>query len=465
MKRMMITVAATSLWLSGVALGQETDPATDNGELLPTLVLPSCPEAQFNQEERKCFPVTLVTQGAKVASVGFTVEYPLASLTLPGGATDVLKGAALNGNQSLVAVVTPKPTDGVGTVQVTITPPFTIPIPTIADGEVVQICFTAPTGAPDSCAVLTVLKADMGDDSGKDIPVAMPGDGGIQVGNPPVTFVPDHYQCYQTKLSKGSAFESRPVFLIDQFEQRQTTVVKPEALCNPADKLEDGELIFDRDTHLAGYQIQEAKVCSDTGNLCVNAKDCNKGAKCAAPKHQSRTALINNQFGKLLVSTQPAKRLLVPSTKNLPALEAVAAVAVSEVDHFKCYGVKVNKRCEGEPIQACKKDADCGSSGPCSTGFAKGLQATVTDQFTQSKLFDLQKPMRLCTPVNKNNEGYKHPENHLMCYQVKVAKGQAAHSKQVNVAVSNQFGTVLLDTVKEEELCVPSEKTLIDADG
>jgi hypothetical protein len=54
----------------------------------------------------------------------------------------------------------------------------------------------------------------------------------------------------------------------------------------------------------------------------------------------------------------------------------------------------------------------------------------------------------------------------LLCYQVKPAKGQPKHDKVLGVFVDNQFEpeqSEQLDTVTEEELYVPSTKTLPDA--
>lgn len=114
------------------------------------------------------------------------------------------------------------------------------------------------------------------------------------------------------------------------------------------------------------------------------------------------------------------------------------------VDHYKCYTVKVNKAApKFQPI----------------------LGVPVVDQFNQPKLFDLKKPTRLCTPVEKTFKGevdpIKNPTTHLMCYQATPAKTdppQPKHEKVLGTHVNNQFGPERLDTIKEEEFCVPSEK-------
>jgi hypothetical protein len=83
----------------------------------------------------------------------------------------------------------------------------------------------------------------------------------------------------------------------------------------------------------------------------------------------------------------------------------------------------------------------------------------VVDQFDQPKLFNVTKPTRLCTPVDKNGEGIEHPETHLACCLVQRAFGQPRHVPVHGIHVNSQFGPEQLDTVAETELCVPSTKT------
>ncbi len=60
--------------------------------------------------------------------------------------------------------------------------------------------------------------------------------------------------------------------------------------------------------------------------------------------------------------------------------------------------------------------------------------------------------------MDKNGEGIQNEAAHLMCYQAKPAKGQPPHQRRTGIHVNNQFGQEQLDTIKEEELCVPSAK-------
>jgi hypothetical protein len=46
-----------------------------------------------------------------------------------------------------------------------------------------------------------------------------------------------------------------------------------------------------------------------------------------------------------------------------------------------------------------------------------------------------------------------------MCYQVKRSSGQPRYDKVLGIYVEDQFGDGQLDTISEDELCVPSIKT------
>lgn len=234
----------------------------------------------------------------------------------------------------------------------------------------------------------------------------------------------DDFEVVEGESLKGGALETpAPEFvplevtLTDQFETAVFEVKKRDRLYNPANK--NDEEINDPNTHLVGYKIKRVK---------------------GQPKHEKQTnILVEDQFGQLFVDTQKPGCLLVPSLKDLVSeIPDENVPGDFPLDHFKCYKVKVTK---GTP------------------GFPEGIQAFVVDQFGQPKLFDVKKPTMLCTPVDKG-EGRKNPEAHLMCYAVKPAEGQLEHVKVLGIHVNNQFGPLQLDTKKEEELCVPSEKIL-----
>ncbi len=239
-----------------------------------------------------------------------------------------------------------------------------------------------------------------------------------------VVFLPlDHFLCYKGKVTTG--FQAQAVSLEDQFDDgpQTVTVKKPASLCNPAEKTFNGnvEPIKDPNTHLLGYKIKQEAL------------------------HEPVTGIIvKNQLHPdgLSVDTMKPDGLLVPTAKDLLNSVPEPDPDTHGVDHYKCYKVKVTPR---------------------TPKFPKGLQASLVDQFDQPKLYNIKKPTRLCTPVldKEHPPGThtlaKNPDLHLMCYKVKPA---TAHTPLTGIHTNNQFGPEVLDTIKEEELCVPSEKIL-----
>jgi len=226
----------------------------------------------------------------------------------------------------------------------------------------------------------------------------------------------DHYLGYAAKTAKKTPkFDKVTVELSDQFGSGIFEVEKTTRLYNPVQKTKDGcEFpINDKVTHLKAYKIKEAQ----------------------------NNVLVKNQFGELIVTTSKAELLLVPTAKshndpNVPEL------ASTRVDHYKCYKVKIDKNA---PLQF------------------EPLQVTLFDPNfnADKKVFDVIKPKMLCNPVDKNGEEIMNPTNHLMCYDVEPAEGFKKNKKR-SVFTNNQFGPEQLDVKKEKELCVPSEKTLLE---
>lgn len=114
------------------------------------------------------------------------------------------------------------------------------------------------------------------------------------------------------------------------------------------------------------------------------------------------------------------------------------------LDHFKCY--------------------PAATLAPVPTPPAVRL----VDQF-ESKNTRLLKKFMLCNPVDKNDEGLAHPDEHLMCAAIKDAPRpsvglltptptpQPTFAPHL-VQVTNQFGTATLLVEKPAWLCVPSSK-------
>ena len=311
------------------------------------------------------------------------------------------------------------------------------------------------------------------------------GGGTAPASAPPL----DHFQCYRTSgfcaedahTHAGAAWESESqcgdaedetdfwkpqdfsdlqVRLRDRFETGFFDVGKPIGLCNPADV--NGEGIEDTETHLRSYRIWASHT------------DRSRASHTDRPPHghtKRRDIRIENQFhprfGKLTVDIIKADRLLVPSAKSLSGPVDPPDPASHAVDHYKCYQVVPSH----------------GASD-----FPRHLRASVVDQFGQPKVFEVMKPGRLCVAADKNGEGIKNPAAHLMCYPVKPVAGfcdrgakanrgrvceketdcggkngktryctaQPKHVKVSGIYTHNQFGQEKFDTIREEELCVPS---------
>jgi hypothetical protein len=218
----------------------------------------------------------------------------------------------------------------------------------------------------------------------------------------------DHYLCYKAKPTKSAPrFTQVPgVTLVDAFESGAGTVVKPKALCAPANKNDEG--LRDPATHLLSYILR-----SDV-------------------THVPQTGLgVADQFGTLSIDTVKASRLLVPAGK---ALGQAASAPTGSIDHYKCYKARVT---------------------PSTPKFV-ATQADVADQF-EDRVYDLKKPKELCVAVDKNGEGVNHPGSALLCYKAKAASGEPPHVPVVNqINTADQFGALQLDTKKEDKFCVPA---------
>jgi hypothetical protein len=66
----------------------------------------------------------------------------------------------------------------------------------------------------------------------------------------------NHYKCYKVKPTKGSPkWIEQVVNVVDQFEEKETRLIKPSFLCNPVDK--NGEGIPCEENHLVCYRIKD----------------------------------------------------------------------------------------------------------------------------------------------------------------------------------------------------------------
>jgi hypothetical protein len=227
------------------------------------------------------------------------------------------------------------------------------------------------------------------------------GNGGVTTTTLPGPMPSDHYKCY--KLRQGrNRFHPGPVSLIDRFGAIANVVEEPERLCNPVDK--NGEGIDDPTAHLMCYDL--------------------------APQRgfQGREVVVRNQFGDQLLTVVRAESLCVPAEKD-------GVQSALNLNHFKCYRVSQRR--------------------------GKFAQRTVTlaDQF-ESKTTIVQRPVSLCTPVDKNGEGVVDAQKHLTCYRIVDVAGQPEFAQRF-VSVEDQFSAQQVQAFrgtcrKASLLCVPS---------
>jgi len=296
----------------------------------------------------------------------------------------------------------------------------------ISPDQLMEPYYTGPSGDPGFA--IAALQ-DLGWDLGAGIPTTttttLPANGSsttttATTTTSTTTTLPaiDPFLCYRAKTTKKTPkfVAVGGVSLDDEFETGTVTVTRPQALCNPASS---SGVMLDPDTHFTSYAI-------------------------APDSAHARVELITvtDAIGSTVVDTVKVGRLLVPSAKSLVGPPLAPDPAAHDVDHFKCYGVSV-------PIGA-------------PTPF-KSVEVLLQDQFTGApRRFSLKKPRLLCNPVDKNDEGIKNEDGHLLCYKVKPAKGELKHERRIGVYVANQFGGQQLDTKKEELLCMPAVIRLLE---
>jgi len=119
----------------------------------------------------------------------------------------------------------------------------------------------------------------------------------------------------------------------------------------------------------------------------------------------------------------PAGVGIAPAGATPPAVNAVGGWP-----HFECYDID-----EHYPSEEYR-------------------EVMLSDQFDKSDK-KIGKITRLCTPVDKNEEGIPDAELHLVCYEI--LKG---HDPNQAVETTNQFGDATMNVRVAQELCVPSRK-------
>lgn len=220
----------------------------------------------------------------------------------------------------------------------------------------------------------------------------------------PVVFA-SHFQCYEVDRTTMAPILGVPV--ADRFgaatvDLANSTRVK--RLCNPAGIDGAGPPIGP--DHLAGYVISAR-----------------------TPRFTPITGTtVANVFGTTTLTVVRPILLMVPSAKSLTG--APPPLGQPSIDHFQCYVVR-NAR-------------------------ARRARITVTDQFG-TRTLDVKRPSRLCTAVDKRNEGVLNPDDNLLCYEVRTSPGTRRFTGPGGpVYIDNQFGPDTLKVTRPTELCVPS---------
>jgi hypothetical protein len=81
----------------------------------------------------------------------------------------------------------------------------------------------------------------------------------------------------------------------------------------------------------------------------------------------------------------------------------------------------------------------------------------VSDDFTNpAKTFVLNKPAHLCMPADAQSQGIMDRKIVFLCYAASPALGQPRHIPQLGIHLNDEFGTQVMNTVKELEICLPS---------
>jgi hypothetical protein len=86
----------------------------------------------------------------------------------------------------------------------------------------------------------------------------------------------------------------------------------------------------------------------------------------------------------------------------------------------------------------------------------------LVDDF-ENENHQVLKPRHLCTPANKNAEGTLDAVTHGKTYRLRGVPGSPRHVPQTNIKVTNQIGSIRLDTIRPDLLFVPTAKSLVSS--
>jgi hypothetical protein len=267
-------------------------------------------------------------------------------------------------------------------------------------------CIPRSTGLPGKSR--GALLHDFWSGNGRSAPVAM----GTAVAEVAVA-AGDAEDCYSARTSKGAVEPPLPtgVLVGDVFGSGLVDLKAVRGLCTPAAV---GSDVLDPSIRLVSHVV--------------------KSSPGEPRRPRQRGVGVRDVFGSLTLDLVKADRLLVPA--SLDPTMPPPPPADPSLDAYLCYKAKTSA---GTPK------------------LAKGLQATVDDEFTTGgSVRDVKKLKRLCLPADVG-DGIDHPDALLTCYLARPAKGQPRHDSRSGLNVTTSLtGARRVDTRKEDLLCLPA---------
>jgi hypothetical protein len=220
----------------------------------------------------------------------------------------------------------------------------------------------------------------------------------------------DAFVCYAARASAGSPrFAAVTVAVRDEWNDGSLDLRRPKMLCAPADV---GGGIVDATTFLRAYT---SRVTRHT----------------TAPAAQNGIH-TSNLLGDLTIDRKSAPQLLLaPSAVDPGADPPPPAPGSHDLDHYRCHGAH------------------------SVTAFPGG-EITVQDALSPPRTLRLTKLLRQCSPVDAQGADIVDPARELLCYRVRVPRGESKHVPVLGLHTADSFATARVDTRKERELCLPT---------
>jgi len=232
-----------------------------------------------------------------------------------------------------------------------------------------------------------------------------------------------------------------PVTVADRFGSAAYDVGKLAPFEAPA--AVNGAAVLDAATDLEGWAVKPAK---------------------GTPRFAKRRDVrVVTACSDTFLQVKKPSGLLVPAASSLVGPVAAPDPAGHERDALLCYAAAAEKK---------RRD---GTVVP--PPLPKRTQLEVADRF-QARRYDLGKITRICQPAALDGTAARHPFDHLVCYQAKLAtktvaqagcgpadpadKGvkilpkQPPHAAMSGLHVASALGALRLDTKKVVEICLPA---------